>query len=118
MVAEVVGMTKQLYTIGAVDDLLVDVVDETLRQVFREEGAKVIYAFMKNNCHLELEEIAEKPKVFSSGLEELLGSAAPVIERLILENLYSRLQLEYKEMEGYEFSDYAKELRKGAVVKR
>ncbi|UCF59384.1 MAG: hypothetical protein JSV15_02955 [Candidatus Bathyarchaeota archaeon] len=105
-------MTEQHCTIGTVDDLLVHVVDETLRQFFREEGAKVIYAFIKNNCHLEREEIAEKPKVFSSGLKELLGSAAPVIERFILENLYSRLQLEYKEMEGYEFSDYAKKLRK------
>jgi hypothetical protein len=112
VVAEVVGMTKQLYTIGAVDDLLVDVVDETLRQVFKEEGSRAIYAFIKNNCHLKREEIAEKPNVFSSGLEKLLGSAAPVIEKIILENLYSRLQLEYKEMEGYEFSDYAKELRK------
>jgi hypothetical protein len=118
MVAEVVEMTKQLCTTGAVDDLLVEVVDETLREVFREEGAKVIYTFIKNSCHLRREEIAEKPKVFSSGLEELLGSAAQVIERLILDNLYSRLRLEYKEMEGYEFSDYAKELRKAAVVKR
>lgn len=115
MVAEVTEMTKRL-NMKAPDDLLVNVVDETLRQVFREEGTKVIYVFIKNNCHLKREEIAEKPKVFSAGLERLMGSAAPVIEKLILKNLYRRLGLRFEEMKGYEFLDYVKELRKGAFA--
>lgn len=110
-------MTKQLHTVRALDDLLVNVVDETLRQVFREEGAEAIYAFVENNCHLKQEEIAEKPKVFSDGLERLMGSAAPVIEKLVLKNLYRQFELRFTEKEGYEFSDYLKELRKGAFVK-
>jgi len=117
MVAEVTEMTKQLYAIKALDDLLVNVVDETLRQVFREEGTKAIYAFIKNNCHLKQEEIAEKPKVFSDGLERLMGSAAPVIEKLALKNLHRKLGLKFVKKEGYELSDYVKELRKGAFVR-
>lgn len=109
-------MTKQLYAMKALDDLLINVVDETLRQVFREEGTKAIYAFIKNNCHLKREEIAEKPKVFSAGLERLMGSAAPVIEKLILKNLHRKLGLKFVKKEGYELSDYVKEMRKGAVV--
>jgi len=35
-----------------------------------------------------------------------------VIENLILKNLYSKLGLKFEEKEGYEFSDYIKELRK------
>ena len=97
------------------DDLLLGVVDETLRQVFRETGAKVIYGYLGNNCHLKREEIAEKPEVFSAGLERLLGSGAPVIEKLILKNLYSKLGLKFVEKEGYEFSDYVKELSRSAV---
>lgn len=104
-------MTKQLYAMKALDDLLINVVDETLRQVFREEGSKVIYDYLENKCHLKLEEIAEKTKVFSAGLERLLGSGAPVIERLILKNLYSKLELKCEEKEGYGFSDYVKELK-------
>jgi len=57
-------------------------------------------------------EIAEKPEVFSAGLERLMVSAARVIEILILKNLYRRLGLAFEEKEGYEFSDYVKELRK------
>jgi len=117
IVTEVTGVTKRLYAMEKLDDLLLKVVDETLRQVFRETGTKVIYDFLANNHHLKLEEIAEKPEVFSAGLERLMGSAAPVIENLILKNLYSKLGLKFEEKEGYRFSDYIKELRKGAVVK-
>jgi len=112
MVAEVTEMTKQLYAMKALDDLLINVVDETLRQVFREEGTKAIYAFIKNNCHLKQEEIAEKTEVFSADLKRLLSSGAPVVEKMILKNLYSKLELKFEERKGYEFSDYIKELRK------
>jgi len=93
------------------DDLLLSVVDETVKQVFREAGAEVIYSFIENKCHLKREEIAERPEVFSASLERLLGSAAPMVEKLILVNLYSKFQVEYEEKEGYGFSDYVKELR-------
>jgi len=115
ILTEVVEVTKRLRSAEktkSLDDLLLSVVDETLRQVFREAGTKVIYDFLGNNSHLKLEEIAEKPEAFSAGLERLMVSAALVIENLILKNLYSRLGLEFEEKEGYEFSDYVKELKK------
>jgi len=116
-VAEVIGVTRRLRTVGTleVDNLLLGVVDETMRQVFKEEGAKVIYEYLENNSHLKREEIVEKPEVFSVGLERLLGSGAPVIEKLILKNLYSKLELEFREKEGYKFSDYIRELRERCV---
>jgi len=112
---EVVEVTKRLRTVektGSLDDLLLSVVDETMRNVFREPGTKVLYNYLENNSHLKREEIAEKPEVFSTGLEKLLGSGAHVIENLILKNLYSKLGLKFEEKEGYGFSDYVKELRK------
>ncbi len=112
MVVEVVGVIKGLYTKETLDDLLLKATDEMLRQVFKENGTKVIYGFLGNNSHLKREEIAEKPEVFSAGLKRLLGSGAPVIEDLILENLYSKLESEFEEKEGYQFSDYVEELRK------
>jgi len=115
MVAEVIEMTKGLYTIektGSVDNLLLSVVDETMKHVFKEKGAEAIYAFIENNSHLKFGEIAEKPEVFSAGLERLLGSGATVIEKLILKNLYSKLGLKFEEKKGYQFSDYVKELRR------
>ena len=109
-------MTKRLCNVeitGRLDDLLLTVVDETMRQVFREAGTEAIYNYIENKCHLKREEIAGKPEVFSAGLERLLDSAALVIEKLILKNLHSKLELKFEEKKGYEFSDYIKELSKG-----
>ena len=102
---------------GKLDDLLLSAVDETLKQVFKEAGAQVIYNFLDNQSHLKREEIAEKPEDFSADLKKLMVSAASVIEKMILENLYSKLRLEFEEKQGYGFSDYVKELREKYNVK-
>jgi len=94
------------------DNLLLKVVDKTMKQVFTETGTKVIYDFLENNSRLKREEIAKKPKIFSTGMKKLLGSGAPVIEKMILKDLYSKLELKLEEKDGYEFSDHIKELRK------
>ena len=112
IVSEVVELTKRLYAMETLDDLMLKVVDDTMKQIFREAGAKAIYDFLGNNCHLKLEEIAEKPEVFSAGLEKLMVSAAQVVEKTILKNLYLRLELKFEEKKDYEFSDYIEELRK------
>ena len=105
-------MTKRLYAMETLDNLLLEVVDQTMKQVFTETGTKVIYDFLRNNSRLERRGIAEKPKIFSTGMKKLLGSGAPVIEKMILKNLYSKLELKLEDKEGYEFSDHIKELRK------
>ena len=93
------------------NDFFAEVVDETLKQIFRDDGAKVIYEFLEKHSRLKLEDVADKPKVFSESLERLMVSAARVIEQMILKNLYSRLGLKFVEKNGYEFSDYIRELR-------
>lgn len=100
-----------------VNDLLLSAIDETMRQIFNETGTKVIYDYLMNNHHLKLEEFAEKPEVFSAGLERLIGSGAKVIEILVLKNFYSELGLKFEEKKAYAFPDYIKELRKSAVAK-
>jgi len=93
------------------DDLMLNVVDKTLKHIFRESGATLIHDYLENNCHLKREEIAEKPEVFSADLRKLLKSGAVVVERMILKNFYSELHLKYEEKQGYEFQDYIKELK-------
>jgi len=97
--------------VRSLDNLLLDAVDETLRHIFKEEGANFILDYLENKCRLNRGRIAEEPEDFSAGLERFLGSAAPVIEKIILKNLYSKLELKFEEKEGYKFSDYVKELK-------
>lgn len=91
--------------------LFAEAVDNTLKQIFKEDGTKVIYEFLENHSRLRLEEVADKPEVFSATLERLMVSAARVIEKMILKNLYRRLGLKFEEKPGYEFPDYIRELR-------
>jgi len=57
------------------------------------------------------EDVSSKTEAFSAGLRELLGSGAPVIEKLILKNLYHQLGLKFVQKRGHGFSDYVEELR-------
>jgi hypothetical protein len=98
-------------TTRSLDDSLLDVIDATLNRVFNELGAEVIFDFLRKKHHLKREEIAEKPEIFSAGLYRLIGAGAIAIEKLILKRLHSKLQLNYTERGGYEFSDYIKKLK-------
>jgi len=93
------------------NEFVVKVVDETLKQIFGDDGTRVIYDFLEKHSNLKLEEVAEKPAVFSASLEMLMGSAAQVIEQNILKNLYSKQGLKFEEKQGYEFADYIMEYR-------
>jgi hypothetical protein len=76
------------------------IIDKVLKQVFGEEAALLIYKYLEVTYSLKQDEIAEKIDVFAKGLEEFLRSGAYVVERKILEDIYStygllrRLELE------------------------
>lgn len=93
-------------------DLAVCAVHETIGYIFKEAGAKVIFDFLEKTYHLKLEEIVEKPEIFSAGFERLTVSAAFMMEKMILQNLYSKLDLNFEVKEGYKFADYIEELRR------
>jgi len=99
------------------EDLLLRVINETLNQIFREEGVSIIYDFLERESQLRREDISSKTDVFCAGLMKLLGSGAPVIEKLILRNLCHQLELKFVQKKGHSFSDYAKELTERFYVK-
>ena len=68
-----------------------DVVDETLKSVFKEDGTKVIYDFLEKQADLNMEDAINKPDIFSDSLDKLMLSAASIIKQNILKNLYFRL---------------------------
>jgi ERCC4-type nuclease len=68
--------------------------------VFGEEATRLIYRHLEANYAVRAGEIADKIEVFTKGLEDFLMSGAYVVERKILEDIYSsygllrRLELE------------------------
>ena len=92
------------------EKILLDVVDQGIRDVFGEAAVRFIYDYLERNSSLRRDDIPEKPEIFAEGLEEMLGSGAKVIEKLVLKNLYSHFGVNYQEREGYKFSDYIREI--------
>ena len=82
------------------EDKISKIIDRVLKQVFGEEATRLIYRYLESKYGLKRNEIAERIEVFAAGLEEFLTSGAYVIERKILEDIYSnygllrRLELE------------------------
>lgn len=82
------------------EDKIWKIVDRVLMQVFGKEATRLIYRYLESKHSLKPNEIAEKIDVFAKGLEEFLNSGACVIERKILDDIYSsygllrRLELE------------------------
>ena len=101
----------------AFGDLLLSEIEETMRQVFKEEGAKVVHDFLEKKSGLQLKDAAEKPEAFSGSLESLLGSGAKTIEFLVLKKLYRQLGLKFEKKKNRGFPDYIRELKKMQILK-
>ena len=101
------------------DDKISRVIDRVLTQVFGEEATRLIYSHLEHKYSLKHEEVAERIDVFARGLEEFLSSGAYVVERKILEDIYSsygllrRLELE-RTQEDSGFADQIKCLMRRA----
>jgi len=101
------------------EDKISKIIDRVLRQVFGEEATLLIYKHLESNYSLKRDEIAEKIDIFAKGLEEFLRSGAYVIERKILDDIYSsygllrRLELERTQDES-DFADQVRSLMRRA----
>jgi hypothetical protein len=98
------------------EDKISKIVDRVLKQVFGEEATSLIYKHLEKNHSVKPNEISEKIEVFAKGLEEFLSSGAYVIEKKILEDIYStygllrRLELE-RMQEEFDFVNQVKSLK-------
>jgi hypothetical protein len=112
-------MEKVQQTNKQKEDKISKIVDRVLKQVFGEEATSLIYKHLEKNHGVKPNEISEKIDVFAKGLEEFLSSGAYVIEKKILEDIYStygllrRLELE-RMQEEFDFVNQVKSLKQKA----
>ncbi len=71
-----------------------------------------IYERIERSYQLKREEIPEKLEAFHRALQDLLGAAAEVMEKLIAKNLYSRLGLNFTEHANWSIVDYVNHARR------
>ncbi len=96
---------------GEFETLLLKTIDDSLKQVFGDNAAQIIYHYLDNNYSIKQEEIPEKLEAFTEGLAHFFGSGARVVENIILTNLNSKIDPKYKMKEGRNFTDYVNELK-------
>ena len=98
--------------------ILLKAIDESLNKLLGETAAQTIYFHLEQKQHLKLEDIPDDLKNFLFTLERIFGIGALIIEKIIMENLYSRLSLnnkdlsfKYKNKEHFNFINYITDLR-------
>ena len=97
---------------GDFESRLAKMVDDVLKQIFGQSAALIIYTHLEKNRSLTPEKIPEEIENFTKGLKDFLGSGALVIEEMILKQLYSSYELEFRGIkEGCSFIDYITKLK-------
>jgi hypothetical protein len=72
-----------------------------------------IYERLEGSYQIKREEIPEKLETFHRALQDLLGAAAKVMERLIAKKFYYRLGLDFREHDGWTVVDHVNYARGG-----
>jgi len=93
------------------DRLLLETIDNSLKEVLTKDAALTVYAYLKSNYALDQKEIPEKLEIFNEGLHDFLSSGAYAAEHVILENLCSNLQLDCRLGQEHDFKNSIIQLR-------
>lgn len=84
--------------------ILIEAVDYGLR-ILGESSEKAIFYHLEKDYFITKRKVPEHPEAFRKGLESIFGAGAIVIERSILEYLYSKLGLKHEENRNLRFVD-------------
>jgi hypothetical protein len=100
------------------DDFLVNTIKEVLENVFDKNTALTLlqYTLLHYIGENDKEKLDTQVQCFSDSLHKILGNGATIVEDLILENLFSKLNMELKWRKDYTFSDQVRFLRKEAGI--
>ena len=94
------------------NDLILNIIENILLDIFGKKSLNSILLIMKKNYSLEWKDIPNRIEVFAKALHKIIGKGSVIIENLIIENLYLKLDLTFKWKKDYKFTDYINELRK------
>jgi len=95
------------------DKTLLEAVDHALL-AFGESPKEAIYYHLNKTFKLQREDIPEDTDKFSHALNTIFGPGAEIIEKLIVKNLYNRLNLDFEESASLEITDYISQAREFA----
>jgi len=86
-------------------------IDGVLYGVLGRTGGETVYYYLERYYELRKTEIPERLETFALGIEDVFRSSAPIIEKLIVKKLESRLALTHKGEKPYEFLEFMKKIQ-------
>ncbi|MEM2972140.1 MAG: hypothetical protein QW270_06955 [Candidatus Bathyarchaeia archaeon] len=92
------------------DEILAEAVDEGLKTL-GESGKHMIFFYLEKDFSLRKDEISKNPEALAQGLEKIFKAGASVLEKIIIEKLYLKLGLKYRERSNFSFIDYVKKAK-------
>ena len=94
------------------DATILEAVDESLA-AFGESVKQGVYFYLENKYHIEKQDIPSKIDAFASGIEEVFGIGAKLIEMKIMQTLYAKVNgfLYLPKRDELVFNDYVKTVR-------
>jgi hypothetical protein len=69
------------------NDAIGTVIEDSLKQFFGETTAELIYRYVESNRHINRDDVPQNLESFFSGLKDICGSGANVLESFILKKL-------------------------------
>lgn len=94
------------------EGLMVIAIDEGLKSIVGEASTKVIYYQLEKIFQIGMNELIKNSEKLTEGLEKIFGYGARILETAILQKLYEKLNLNFKEKESCKFKDYIEEAKK------
>lgn len=87
------------------NEALVDAVDSGLL-VLGENSRKAIYSCLEKNFKIKREEVAPKFEEFKEALEDILGSGAEILKKIIIREIQTKLELNLEEKGNFEATNH------------
>jgi hypothetical protein len=98
--------------------LLLESIDESLRNVFSERVRQTIFYQLEDQFSLRREEVPQRVRDFEKGLTAMVGSpAAAVLIRVIVRNVCAKLEIPYQRVD-YGFKMYVEDCKRRYEEKR
>lgn len=111
--------TEQNQQSDTFDELLLQIIDETIKYCLGETNANIVYNYLTQNG-IPKHEIPRRLEEFSTALRNLMGDGkhqilayAPILEETILEALSIRLKLKLEKKEPTTFSNQIMMIKEG-----
>ncbi len=93
------------------DGLLMQLIDDSLLQVFGSNATDTIFLYFDRRNGWSKEDIPSHIEEFIVGLHDLLGIGAAALERLLLKTLCTNLKIGYDPESSIRFAGCVQELR-------